>query len=227
MNLFWGEIILEDNVEEALKRTLESGIGINTIDSNGYPCIFYVVTQGSMKSLSLLLNLKADVNSNIQGMTPLICCGISGQTKLVGLLLDNNANIHHVDSLGRNILHYAVGEREGIPRVDLSILKLLFQYGAMRNLNLQDIYNETPLDWTASNKEEYATEFLLDKGAKMTPLCSERPWIVALATKRRHFCQSYAVAYGLLRRRIKAGKDMTGVISSIIYASRFDQCWEP
>jgi ankyrin repeat protein len=225
MSFFWGDIIQEDNVEEALKRTLERGIGINNVDSNGYPCITYVATKGSRELLLLLLNLKADVNHNIQGMTPLICCATNGHTNMMGLLLDNNANIHHVDSLGRTILHYAVGEREGIPRVDLGILKLLFQYGAMRNLNLQDRYKETPLDWTMSNKEEYATEFLLDKGAKMTPLCSERPWIVALATKRRQFRQSYAVAYGLLRRRIKAGKDMTGVISSMIYASRFDEMW--
>jgi len=191
MSFLWSDMLSGDNVDR-LKRVLESGVGINDLDTQGLTAI----------------------NSAIR----------NGRTKCFLFLLDCKADIHFLDWVGRSLLHYSVND-VCLDRENVRITRILLKHGAMCYLNFKDKHGETPIDWTITNKHPECTELLLDVGAKMTPLCEEKPWVRALIEKRRAFCQSYAVAYGLLRIRIKAGKDMTGVISSMIYASRFDESW--
>jgi ankyrin repeat protein len=191
MSFIWANVLSGDNMD-ILKRVLESGVGINYLDTQGLTAI----------------------NSAVR----------TGRTKCFLFLLDCKADIHFLDWMGRSILHYSVNA-VCLGRENVRITRILLKHGAMRYLNFKDKHGETPIDWTLTNKHPECTELLLDVGTKMTPRCEETPWVRDLIEKRRVFRQSYAVAYGLIRIRIKVGKDMTGVISSMIYASRFDESW--
>lgn len=163
-------------------------------------------------------------NRDCDELTAILSAIGAGRTKCFLFLLECKADIHFLDRMGRTILHYSVSD-VCLGRENVKITQILLKHGAMRYLNVKDTHGETPIDWTMPNKCHDCTELLLDLGAKPTARREKTPWVRALIEKRRAFRQSYAVAYGLLKRRIKAGKDMTGVISSMIYASRFDEMW--
>ena len=74
-----------------LKRLLDLGADVSTVDADGWTALHVVASYGYLASASLLLDRGADRDARTkQGKTPLDFAEINGQVALVRLLLNGN-----------------------------------------------------------------------------------------------------------------------------------------
>jgi ankyrin repeat protein len=91
--------------------------------------------------------------------TWLLRAAAEGQEVLVGLLLENGAELESKDSHGLTLLSWTAANGHE------AIVKLLLEKGA--ELESKDIDGRTPLSWTAGSGHEAVVKLLLEKGAEL------------------------------------------------------------
>ena len=106
-------------------------------------------------AMSLLLEAGMDVNTSVDGQTGLMVAVVSGAHEMIGLLLEEGADITVTDRQGNTVLHAAR---------DAEAISLLVESGA--NVNAQSRAGETAL-WRAvvKNQNGPLAKALLDAGA--------------------------------------------------------------
>jgi ankyrin repeat protein len=110
-----------------------------------------------LKVAEMLLERGADVNSVVDGLTPLKRAIIRRKDAFVQLFLDRGANPNIVDSHWGSALYLAVSAR------DMSLVKLLIEVGAF--VDARNESGETPLFFAASQANLELVDLLLSNGA--------------------------------------------------------------
>jgi ankyrin repeat protein len=111
-----------------------------------------------LAKLDMLIKLGANVNVVNKNNTPLMMACVFGHEKIARWLIDNGANIHQKDDVGRDALIIAswIGHNE-------KILELLIDNGA--DVNQKDNEGETALIRASSSGNIEHVKVLLNKGA--------------------------------------------------------------
>lgn len=127
------------------------------------------------KEARLLQRLKThDVNEkDVDGATPLHAACLSGNLRVVQILLDKGANIEATEMRGQTPMHWAA------QRGHTQCINLLKMRGA--NVNARDEFQRTPLRQAAKNGHEEAISALISHGANIEAedVKKQTPYFVA------------------------------------------------
>jgi hypothetical protein len=128
--------------------------------NSGHERLFGAVESNNLGLVATIVQAdEVDLNKskNLQGESPLVVAARSGHERVVEFMLDHNADINGVTSLGTSPLHAAAeGDHQGI------VLTLLNR-GA--NINSVDLGGNTPLNGAVNEGCESAARLLLEHGA--------------------------------------------------------------
>ncbi|MEE4380048.1 MAG: ankyrin repeat domain-containing protein [Candidatus Competibacteraceae bacterium] len=156
------------DLEKARAVYAKGGVNLNHHDEdNGFTFLHAACRLGNLDAARWLLQKGAHVDRPVccddedddqNGATALMLTvdSIAGkQRKLIELLLDTGANINAVDSMGRNVVHYALEAPE--------LLDLVLTRGANPSIRGHD--GETPLMRATMMRDERIVTRLRDAGA--------------------------------------------------------------
>ena len=105
----------------ALKAEIESGAGLETVDSQGWTPLFHAAHRGDIAAIKMLLHAGADVNHGVEhGFTALFSAVMSLHVEAVGMLITAGAKPAPLQGID---LHHYVQKREE-PR-SLAIIEAL------------------------------------------------------------------------------------------------------
>ena len=94
----------------ALKAEIESGAGLETVDSQGWTPLFHAAHRGDVTAITMLLQAGADVNHGIErGFTALFSAVLSSHVEAVRVLLEAGAKPAPLQGIA---LHHYVQRRE-------------------------------------------------------------------------------------------------------------------
>lgn len=99
----------------------------------------------------------------------------------------------------------------------------------IREVDARNNEGKTPLADAIKHNKPDAVELLIDKGAKITNIHEEVEipnWVNRLLETRRKVIRANLVFYGVLRKRQKIGKDMSGQVSRFLWSTRFSEEWK-
>lgn len=135
---------------------------INAKDADGRTALSWAATRGDLKSVTVLLQYRADPNvTSLRGQTPLHWASQNptGQSaQILQALIDAGSNINQTDYWKRTALIYASCNQD-----DPRCLEVLVNSGA--NLNSQDCHQRSPLGYAAKMGKFKGLEYLLSVGA--------------------------------------------------------------
>ena len=157
--------LLLDNIEDSIfkaaelgdinsiKGYIEQGVNLNERQGSeyGFTPLHFAVHSNRVETVEFLIGKGANVNIvDWWGRTPLffVIRSRDGNHPLLGLLLENGADINARDATGATVLHYAslydMRLFNGRKRPDPLAVELI-EYGA--KVNVRDDNGTTPLDW--------------------------------------------------------------------------------
>jgi len=173
-----------------------------------------------IECLKVILDHGANPNAihPFGGFTPLMKLCLNDLTEAACLLIERKADVFAMDDVGTTALEYAMANSSS------GSFHVLIQAGALsktrgngRRLLECAIRCGTSVDMC---------EVLYDQGCRRGTKEMYPTWFVHyIIGKRNKFKKAYATLYGIIRRRVEAGKDMTRMISSMLYSMRFDEKW--
>uniref|UniRef100_A0A8C6XP79 Uncharacterized protein n=1 Tax=Naja naja TaxID=35670 RepID=A0A8C6XP79_NAJNA len=176
---------------------LKNGALVDARDERGQTALSYAVSQGHEKTVKVLLEGGAKVDSRNQ--TPLHVAAIYNRGALVDLLIEGGAKIDAVTTELFTPLH--VASDKGHTDVALKLL----QHKA--NVHLKNKRSKTPLHLAADMGNPAMVELLLNFKADPNATDKEKKSPLHFATLGGHF---YAVKALLAKKSRVASKDMDG-----------------
>lgn len=184
--------------------------------------LFFKACQHPVKleCLKVLLDHGADPNAiSTDGHTPLMIVCEHRFTEGARLLIERKANVLTKDNRGMTSLEYAIFN------TSLGAFHLLVQTGVLSKTYIRE--NHTRL--LRSSMHTMSCQIcgvLYDQGCRLSEREKYPNWFVYnVIGKRNNFKKAYTTLYGIMRRKVVAGKDMTKMISSILSTMRFDMKW--
>lgn len=131
------ELALRYGYEKTVELLHDRGIQVNTIHRDGETSLIKASGCGRTELMSFLIGLGANPNEpGVDGMTPLMAAGISGNPAAIRLLIDSGADVHQSDHAGKNALIYAESEGMVINAAELRfIMGVMDKDSACRLIN--------------------------------------------------------------------------------------------
>ncbi|XP_023316271.1 uncharacterized protein LOC106649359 [Trichogramma pretiosum] len=174
---------------EVIKLLLKSGANANVVDKRGRTPLHLIFSQFSdgteyetnLELFRLLIKAKSDVNKTDEnGNSPMfylldrdLC--IDNKKKTLEILLQNGADVTHVNKFGDSIMHYIFGCKNRKERDIFELVELFLKYGA--HVNATDKRGMTPLHLICSQLSNitdrghefaiYTIKLLLSNGANI------------------------------------------------------------
>ena len=158
-----------DNVSNILNNSTD--IDINVLDDEGYTPLHRAVLNKDLNTLNVLLeNESIDINSKLDmkvsiegwylgGATPLILASYIGDTNIVSVLLENNADIKAQDDVdGSMAIHMASANGNN------DVVMILLDKDPT-TINDVDNRGNTPLHWAAMKDKPETVKLLMENGA--------------------------------------------------------------
>ncbi|CAK7242632.1 MAG: hypothetical protein STHCBS139747_004128 [Sporothrix thermara] len=145
------------------KLLLEKGADVEARRENEIPALFKAAEAGHFAVVQELLRFHANPNVAVRsrlGQTALFPACFRGHNKVVGLLLENGADVRVRDKEGRTPLLYLASEKEKV-KWTMDTLRLLLDRGNA-NPEVRDNIGRTPLLWAATNGNLQLVEALLN-----------------------------------------------------------------
>ncbi|MFH1283279.1 MAG: ankyrin repeat domain-containing protein [bacterium] len=115
------------------------------IKESGFSLLHIAATAGQLEIVKLLISKGSHLNHKTREGTPLILASLMGHSKIVNVLLDNNAEINLTDSNGMTALHWASSEG------NFEIVKTLLDHNADSNKLTNN--GLKPIDLAIQNKK--------------------------------------------------------------------------
>ncbi|KAL1781972.1 ankyrin repeat and protein kinase domain-containing protein 1 [Sigmodon hispidus] len=154
--------------DDSLKRILQLSVmeipadGELHINENKMTALHFLVAQGNLEQVRLLLSHEVDVDcQTASGYTPLLIATQDQQLDLCALLLAHGADANLADEDGWAPLHFAA--QNG----DDHIARLLLDHGALADLNPQEAEGKTPLHVAAYFGHIGLVKLLTGHGAEL------------------------------------------------------------
>lgn len=149
-----------------LKQQLDlSSAGIDDRDADGRTALSWAATRGDLKSVSSLLQYRADPNvASFRGQTALHWASQNPTAegpRILQALIDAGSDVNAIDYWKRTGLIYASCNQD-----DPRVLKVLVSSGA--KIDFQDCHQRTPLGYAAKMGKFKGLEYLLSAGADAT-----------------------------------------------------------
>jgi len=140
--------------EENIVQLLWFGAEVNHVDEDGLSALCYAAKHGTLKTLNLILEAKADVNfqTTKSRWSPLIFATNFDKPELVTALLDANADTELRANQGHTALHYAVGNQRG--GMTSLLTSLLLKAGADTSAMLDNGQNVMSIAQKNKEKDE-------------------------------------------------------------------------
>ena len=139
-----------------------STASIDAKDADGRTALSWAATRGDLKSVTVLLQYKADPNvASLRGQTPLHWASqnpAGDSAQILQALIDAGSNVNQTDYWKRTALIYASCNQD-----DPRCLEVLVTGGA--NLNSQDCHQRSPLGYAAKMGKSKGLGYLLSAGA--------------------------------------------------------------
>ncbi len=154
---YWGH-------KDIVKFLIDKGANIDATNNYGFNALMNAILGGRKDIAEFLINEKANLNTNTLGQrneTALAIAIISNNYDIVQLLIKAGVDIDTKShgTLKENALNYAINKK-----VKSNIIKLIAENS--NNINAQDRYIRTALDYAIITGNEKIFKFLIDKGAK-------------------------------------------------------------
>lgn len=134
---------------DAIKWISGQGVDVNAQNNSGESALFELINPKLLnlaQPVQTILDLGADVNmENSEGQSPLLRAAQFGLNNILRVLLEQGANVNHVDHDGLSALHWVamVRARSQTPTAILDCIQLLVDYGA--DVNARSNAGKTPL----------------------------------------------------------------------------------
>lgn len=125
---------------------------------------------GAVEVARLLLKLGADVNAELEGLTPLHYAAQYGETAVAELLVRNGADINADFGQGTP-LHAAAGSEFAASDGNKAVAELLIAKGANANAAQRDTQSLTPLHIASARGNKAVAEVLIAHGANVNAQC--------------------------------------------------------
>lgn len=122
------------------------------------PTLHQAVLNGDIESARQLISKGANVNENVDGMTPLHSAAEKGNRDIVQLLIENRAVVNARGNQNWTPLHLAATAGK------TDIVELLVSKGA--DVNARDLDGRTPLWWAQARRHNQVVQLLIKHGAK-------------------------------------------------------------
>lgn len=146
------EISRNGSLEQIEKLYSKSPEVINIKNERGHTPLILACYNGNVSVAKFLIARVHDVNDTSDDGSALMAATVKGQTELVKLLLEKNADPNLTDANGTTALHYAVMfEQE-------QIIKSLLNYGA--KANIKNGSNQTALEIAKIKNNQKILEIL-------------------------------------------------------------------
>ena len=144
-----------NNDRDNIKKALDNGIHIDSINSNGTTMLLAAALSGHTELVEFLLENGANPNlTNVQGTTPLYGASLLGFNKIVKILLVNGANPNH--NIG-NI--YGTPLMIAIANEHVEVVELLLSHGV--DLTITNSEGKTAIELALSSEQKEAFSKLL------------------------------------------------------------------
>jgi ankyrin repeat protein len=119
--------------DKAIRKLLEQGADINSVDTNGSTCLHMACAFGSAKCIEILLDHGAGIETrDNRGCTPLNVAVIAGRPEIVEFLLNRGASLDTTDNSGNTLLQTVVRWK-----ADISSNKVM-KWGSHAHLKMLD-----------------------------------------------------------------------------------------
>lgn len=195
--------------------------------------LFAAAIKNEPECLQLLIEAKANVNERVEdeGYTALLVVpnlngfmGLHNESgneralECIKILLNAGCDMCAVDGYGNNVLHSAAAAKHA------DVLEYITSHDASKKLLVcKNDWGYTPLDCCTQGDEQSMCA-LLDAGARTTLRSWSRTIILE---KNRYACkQAAATLYGILYKRKRIGRDMSGLIMQTLWKHhRYNDAW--
>jgi len=147
----------QGNVEQ-LQRHIANGADLDKPDSRGRTALGWAAEFGRTEALTLLATSGANVNAPSAGVPPIVIAALQRRLDVVGLLIDNAADVNAKDTSGRTAL--IIAAENG--RKDM--VELLVAKGA--DVNSRDNRGTTPLSAANGGRHSDIVQLLKQHGAE-------------------------------------------------------------
>jgi serine/threonine-protein phosphatase 6 regulatory ankyrin repeat subunit B len=161
---------------------LKKGADINQIDDQGYGALHAAAAGNKTDMIDFLLrngahvDLKRPETKGKFSVTPLGWAVMMRNVEAADMLMNNNASVLSLDTLGITLMERAVFND------DLEIIKSLVVHGA--DINQKDQYFWSPIIYAAGNGRTEILKYLVDNGADINVKTSS-------GRNALHFCAVY------------------------------------
>lgn len=156
-NFGWAPIHVaaEGSRRKSLFWLLKNGADVEAKDSQNQTPLFKAAYKGRRAAAKILLSYGANLDyKDMKSHTPLMVAVMGGHVEMVKLLLKLGADCKHVDSWGRNLLHFTKS---------LPLMEYLIEHDL--DINGKDDWGRTPLHDAVQASDPETVAFLLEKGA--------------------------------------------------------------
>lgn len=171
------------NDVETLRKLIDSGVDIETKDSNGLTPLMWAAKANSIDSTKKLIAMGANIEArDKKGLTPLIWSAKEGSNDVTKILITVGASIEGKDKNGKTALFFVA--EKNLKAAE----QILIDAGA--NIMAEDFYGFTALMRAAENDSVDAAKVLLDADIN-NRLSTE-------SLKKAAYCNSLAVAKFLM-----------------------------
>ena len=151
--------------ENIIRALLTSGANVNHLGREKYTPLHLAVINNNKDSVSILLNAGADTSiKNADGFTPYEAAALEHRDQALMSLVNSGANPNERIS-GKTLLHRAVNKD------DYALVSFLLGRGS--EINANDSYGKTPLEYAVEYKRDKIASLLRARGASETSRTKE------------------------------------------------------
>lgn len=213
-----GERAIFENRHVDLDAMLTSGqITVHTLLDGDYTMLGVAAKHNRVECVRVLLKHKANLNQTPSGMvySPLFLAARDGADESVRILIQNGANVNEIHpNKNRTPLHAAAFHGRA------KCVKILID--AKANMEIKDLQRYTPLRDALLTGEREVIKVLLDAGSKMDFFDN---WTFQFVEQRKRTKSAIETVIGIIRWRLRLGRDMGNLVGSLVWDQRDDPAW--
>ena len=170
--------------EEDIVDLFNTGVDVNSTDSDGFTFLHIAALQGNVRFVEIALNYGANINALTElGHSALMLSLFEFHEDVTRLLLDRGA-VDYPDAYGQFAVHIAAAQGSEHALAQLLILG--------QQVNVRDHKGHTPLHMASASGREDVIELLLAHGADVnaTNNAGETPMHIAAQRDRQEVCDT-------------------------------------
>ncbi len=172
------------NARNEIENDLKRGMSVNQLlrGMSVNQLLNLAVTRGNNHKIKILIQkYGADINSKLNGRTPLRNGICTNQVEAVKLLISSGAEVNINSDLGNTLLHFAVTNFQDEKDPNLEIIKLLLSKLSKENIYAKTAKGRNALHLAAMHNKLKVFKLLLNEGFKLDEKSDQNETVLDLA----------------------------------------------